>query len=144
MALSLCLPACVSTTGESGGQSHYDPSRPPLVKGQCAHIQDVYCGQGNSGNYHLYIRVLDSLGAPLYQFTVKSLKRPYNILSNVGYFTTDQNGVAKISFQGCDSLELANLSVLNGQVCRIATANLPDTIVLTLSVTLEKFIPTTL
>jgi hypothetical protein len=144
MALWLCFLSCTHAPDATGGQQSYDPSRPPLVMGQFAHIQTVYCGRSNTGNYQLFIRILDSTGIPLSQFTVKSLKRPYNILANVGYFTTDQNGVAKVTYKGCDSLELANLSVLNGQPCRIATGNLPDTIVLRLNVTQDKFIPTTM
>ncbi|TDX01595.1 hypothetical protein EDB95_2635 [Dinghuibacter silviterrae] len=146
MALGLCVLSCnhAPDTVVAGAQKNYDASRPPLVMGQFAHIQHVYCGRSNSGNYRLFVRVLDSTGNPLAQFTVKSLKRPYHILANVGYFTTDQTGFTKVTYQGCDSLELANLSVLNGYACRIATGNLPDTIVLRLTLTQEEFIPTTM
>ncbi len=146
MVLGLCAVSCASNSGEGVpiGQNGYDPGKPPLVKGQFPNVQSAYCGHSNNGGHHLIIWIFDSTGAPLSQFTVKALKKPYSILANVAYYSTDQNGEAKISYQGCDSLELANLSFLNKQACRISTRNLPDTIVLTLAITQEKFIPTTM
>ena len=146
MVLGLCAVSCTSDSGDGTtvAQNGYNPARPPLVKGQFPNVQSAYCGHSGSGGHRLIIWIFDSTGAPLSQFTIKALKKPYSILANVAYYSTDQNGEAKVSYQGCDSLELANLSFLNKQACRIGTGNLPDTIVLTLSITQDKFIPTTM
>ena len=124
------------------GQEHYDPSRPPLTKGQFPYVQSVYCGRSREGGQLVNIWVFDSAGTPLSQFAIKTLKKPYSILSNVAFFSTDQNGQVKVSYKDCDSLELANLSQLAGKPCRIGVGNLPDTILITLAVSEEKFIET--
>lgn len=146
IALGLCIVSCTSSSGSdvTEGPKHYDPSRPPLVKGQFSHVQSAYCAQSNHGGHTVVIWIFDSTGAPLPQFTIKALKKPYGILANNTYFNTDQNGEVKVTYQGCDSLELANLSFLTGKACRIGTANMPDTLVITLALTQEKFIPSTM
>ena len=128
----------------SGVQELYDPSKPPLTEGQCSFVRTVSFSTYKSPTHTVFFHVFDSAGTPLPQFTIKALRKPYSVLSNVTYFSTDQSGRATVFFGGCDSLELANLSVLSGRVCRLPAENLPDTITIRLSLTQEKFIPSTL
>lgn len=142
IVLGLCFVSCHPSTESdvSEGSNRYDPARPPLVRNQFPYVQSAYCSAVGHSSGNVVIWVFDSTGAPLPQFTVKALKPPYRILANTAFFSTDQNGFAKIPYKGCDSLELANLSYLLKRPCRISTANMPDTIVINLTLSQEKFI----
>lgn len=142
IVLGLCLVSCSNSTDSdvSVGSNSYDPARPPLVRNQFPYVQSAYCSPVGHSGHSVVIWVFDSTGAPLPQFTIKSLRQPYRILANTAFFTTDQNGFAKVPYKGCDSLELANLSFLLKHPCRFSTANMPDTIVINLTLSQEKFI----
>lgn len=141
LGLASCHP--VVKVGPAG-EEVYDTEKPPLVAGQCAYIRSVTFSKHRTATDIVSFRVFDSARAPLPLFTVKSLRKPYTILANINYFLTDQTGTATVSYAGCDSLELANLSILCGRPCRFSTANIPDSITITLNLTQEKFIPSTL
>lgn len=130
-------------TGPAVGEA-YDTAKPPLVAGNCAYIRSVTFSRHRNPNAVVNFQVYDSSGSALPQFTVKALKKPYTILANITYFITDQEGRTRVSYNGCDSLELANLSILSGKPCRLGTDNLPDSVTITLTLTQVKFIPSTL
>ena len=145
LTVALGLASCSQTGGDAtAGNEHYDPSRPPLKAGQFPFVLHAYCCHTKHQSDLVNIWVFDSAGAPLPQFTFKALKKPYGVLSNIGYFSTDQNGEAKVSYKDCDSVELANLSFLTKKACRVSAENLPDTIIITLSLSQEKFIESTM
>lgn len=141
----LILFACDDPDGHTtGGQVYYDTFRPPIAAGAFSYISKVVCSNRTQAASEVYLCVYDSLGAPLQRFTIKGLKKPYSSLANTTFFYTDQTGLADVVFRGCDSLELANLSILTGRPCRISTSNLPDTIKIWLSLSQERFISSTL
>jgi len=124
-------------------EQYYNPAKPPFNTVQFPLIFQVHFSGRNITEPIICFKVYDSAGKPLPNFTIKSLKEPYTILANTSYTLTNDKGYAKVPFGGCDSLELANLTVLSGRKYRFGTRNLPDTITLVLTKSLAEFWPST-
>ena len=140
LALTFFAWSCNDTVLE---EQHYNPAKPPFNTLQFPLLSRVYFSGRIYTDPITCFKVYDSAGKPLPNFTIKALKEPYTVLANISYSITNDRGFAKVLFGVCDSLELANLTILSGKKYRFSTRNLPDTITLKLTKSLAEFWPST-